>query len=81
MDAKKVLIGTIIWSLGLFLPMLLNITVMRMAIQDETYNPGHGRMLQDLLNMPLIFQIYFIAMAAVGTTLIILGFVLKPPKD
>ena len=81
MDAKKIFIGTIIWSLGLFLPLLLNITLMHMAIQNKTYNPDLGQMIQDLLSVPLILQIYFIAMVVVGTALVILGFVSKPSND
>ena len=81
MDAKKIFIGTIIWSLGLFLPLLLQILLMVIAVHSGTYKAEYARMIQDLLSVPLILQIYFIAMAVVGTALVILGFVSKPSDD
>jgi len=81
MDAKKILIGTIIWSLGVFLPLLLQVLLMALAIRSGTYKAEYGRMIQDLLDVHLILQIYFVAMAVVGIILVVAGIICKPSKD
>jgi hypothetical protein len=79
MDTRKVLFGTLIWSLGLFLPVLFHALLMNAAVKEENYSYAYDVMVKYFFHLPWILWLYLSAMAVVGTILVISG--LRNAKD
>jgi len=81
MKAKRILIGTIIWTLGILLPMLQHIMLMKAAVTEEGYTYSYHNMVKYFFGLPWIVWIYLIAMWLVGTILVISGLIGKPSQQ
>lgn len=81
MKAKRILIGTIIWSLGILLPMLQHIMLMQVAIREEGYSYSYHNIVKYFFVLPWIVWVYLAAMWLVGTILVISGFRAKPSEQ
>jgi hypothetical protein len=73
MKVKRILIGTIIWTLGILLPVLQHIMLMRVAIMEEHFTYRFSSMVKYFFDLPWILWPYLIAMWLVGTILVISG--------
>jgi hypothetical protein len=52
MKAKRILIGTIIWSLGILLPILQHIMLIKAAITEEGYTYSYRNMVKYFFDLP-----------------------------
>jgi len=73
MDTKKILSGALIWTIGLFVPMLCHALLMYAAVQEEGYTYSYHNMIKYFFNLPWIVWPYLTAMTVVGTCLVISG--------
>lgn len=81
MKVKRILIGTIIWSLGILLPMLHHIMLMKAAVTEEGYTYSYHNMVKYFFTLPWIVWVYLVAMWLVGTILVISGLRGKPSQQ
>lgn len=81
MKAKRILIGTIIWSLGILLPMLQHIMLMQVAVMEEGYSYSYHNIVKYFFGLPWIVWVYLAAMWLVGTILVISGFRAKTSEQ
>jgi len=80
MDRKKVLSGVIVWSMGLFFPLLYHVLLMQVAVQESGHSYSYHVMVKYFFALPWIVWPYVVATAVVGACLVISG--LKGnPKD
>lgn len=77
MDTKKILNGTLIWTVGIIVPMLYHVILMHAAVQQDGYTYSYNSMIK-FFKLPWIFWLYLTAMAATGTSLVVSG--IKPNK-
>jgi uncharacterized membrane protein len=80
MKVKRILVGTIIWSLGILLPMIQHIMLMQAAVSEEGYSYSYSNMVKYFFGLPWIIWVYLIAMWLVGTILVISGLRAKPSE-
>jgi len=80
MKDKRILIGTIIWSLGILLPMLQHIMLMQVAVMEEGYGYSYRSIVKYFFGLPWIVWVYLAAMWLVGTILVISGFRANPSQ-
>ena len=73
MDRKKVLSGVIVWSMGLFFPLLYHVLLMQVAVQDEGHMYSYHVMVEYFFALPWIIWPYLVAMAVVGACLVVSG--------
>ena len=81
MKVKRILIGTIIWALGILVPVLQHIMLMRVAVTEEGYTYSFRNMVKYFFDLPWIVWPYLIAMWLVGTILVISGLRAKTPQQ
>jgi len=80
MNAKKILTGVVIWSLGLGIPMLFHALLMQAAVQEDGHVYSYHVMAKYFFALPWVVWPYMIATTVVGTCLVLSG--LKDcPKD
>ena len=80
MNVKKVLVGTIIWSLGIFIPVFHHSMLMQAAVVEEGFRYSYQNMVKYFFGLPWIIWLYLIAMWLVGTILVISGLKAKPSE-
>ena len=80
MDTRKILAGTIIWTLGLFAPMFYHTQLIRAAAQESAYSYSYHNMVKYFFNLPWPVWPYMIAMAITGSLLVIAGLKNKETK-
>ena len=73
MDTKKILSGALIWSVGLLLPMLWHALLMNAAVQESGYSYSYHHMMKYFIDMPWAVWVYLIAMAIIGSVLVVSG--------
>jgi hypothetical protein len=73
MDRKKVLSGVIVWSMGLFFPLLYHVLLMQVAVQEEGHNYSYHVMVKYFFALPWIIWPYLVAMTVVGACLVVSG--------
>ena len=78
MKVKRILIGTIIWTLGILLPIIQHIRLMQVAVSEEGYSYSYHNMVKYFFDLPWLIWPYLVAMWLVGTILIITGLREKP---
>jgi hypothetical protein len=81
MKVKRILVGTIIWTLGILLPMLQHIMLMQAAVTEEGYSYSFHNIVKYFFALPWIVWVYLIAMWLVGTILVISGLKAKPSQQ
>ena len=80
MKVKRILIGTIIWTLGILIPVLQYGMLMQAAVIEEGYSYSFHNMVKYFFDLPWIIWLYLIAMWLVGTILVISGLKAKPSE-
>ena len=80
MKVKRILIGTIIWTLGILIPVLQHIMLMQVAVTEHGYSYSYRNMAKYFFDLPWIIWPYLVAMWLVGTILIITGLREKPSE-
>ena len=78
MDTKKIFSGTLVWTIGLFVPMLWHALLMNAAVQEDGYTYSYHSMIKYFFKLPWIVWPYLIAMGITGTTLVLSGIRSKP---
>jgi hypothetical protein len=81
MKVKRILIGTIIWTLGILLPVLQHIMLMQVAVTEEGYSYSYHNMVKYFFSLPWIVWLYLIVMGLVGTILVISGLKAKASEQ
>jgi len=66
---------------GILLPMLQHIMLMKAAVTEEGYTYSYHNMVKYFFGLPWIVWIYLIAMWLVGTILVISGLIGKPSQQ
>ena len=80
MKVKRILIGTIIWTLGILIPVLQYGMLMQAAAMEERVTYNFSNMVKYFFDLPWIIWLYLIAMWLVGTILVISGLKAKPSE-
>jgi hypothetical protein len=73
MDRKKVLSGAIVWSMGLFVPLLYHALLMHAAVQEGGHSYSYHVMVRYFFSLPWIIWPYLVAMTVVGACLVVSG--------
>lgn len=73
MKVKRILIGTIIWTLGILIPVLQHGIISLVASRAKNYSYAYHSMAKYFFDLPWIVWPYLIAMWLVGTILVISG--------
>lgn len=73
MDTKRVFYGTVVWSLGLFIPTLYHALLMNATVRESNYSYEYELMCREFFALPWIVWPYTIAMAVVGAKLVVSG--------
>jgi len=81
MKVKRILIGTIIWTLGVLLPVLQHIMLIKAAATEEGYSYSYSNMVKYFFDLPWLIWVYLIAMWLVGTILVITGLIAKSSQQ
>ena len=81
MKVKRILIGTIIWTLGILVPVLQHFMLMRLAVMEEHFTYRFSSMAKYFFDLPWIVWPYLVAMWLVGTILVISGLRAKAPQQ
>ena len=74
MDIKKILIGAIIWSLGLFVPALHHGMLSIAASHCTTATYKYHSLTKYFFDLPWVDGVYLVVMWLVGIALVIWGF-------
>jgi hypothetical protein len=74
MDVKKILIGAIIWSLGLFVPALHHGLLSIAAIHSRHQAYNYHSLVKYFSDLPWVDGVYLVIMWLVGLVLLISGF-------
>ena len=74
MNTNGMLKGAIVWSLGLLVPAIYHALLMLAAVQEESYGYSFESIAGKFFQLPWIVWPYLIAMAIVGSLLIVSGF-------
>jgi len=74
MDVKKILVGTIIWALGLFIPVLHHGLLSIAASQCTTATYKYHSLVKYFSDLPWVDGVYLVIMWLVGLVLLISGF-------
>jgi len=72
-DTKKIVAGTIVWSIGLAVPALYHALLMHAAVQEDGYIYSYHVMVRYFFDLPWIFWPYLVAMVVVGSVLVVSG--------
>jgi len=73
MKVKRVLIGTIIWTLGILVPALQHGIISIVASRAKTHSYAYHNLVKYFYALPWIVWLYLVAMWLVGTILVISG--------
>jgi len=80
MKVKRVFVGTIIWTLGILIPVLQHGIISIVASRAKTHSYDYHSLVKYFFDLPWIIWVYLIAMWLVGTILIISGLKAKPSE-
>jgi hypothetical protein len=70
MNAKKLFLGAIVWSVGITIPLMYHALLMNAAIQEQNYSYSFHHMVKHFFDLPWITWPYLIAMVIVGGLLV-----------
>ena len=73
MNTKKVLSGSLVWSLGLLVPIIWHALLMYAAVQENGYSYSYLNMVKYFFKLPWVIWPYLIGMAITGTALVLSG--------
>ncbi len=73
MKVKRILIGTIIWTIGILVPVLQHGIISLVASHAKTRSYAYHDLVKYFFNLPWLIWVYLIAMWLVGTILVISG--------
>ena len=74
MDVKKILTGAVIWSLGLFVPVLHHGLLSITAIHSRSHAYDYHSLVKYFSDLPWVDGVYLVIMWLVGLVLLISGF-------
>ena len=77
MDVRKILIGAIIWSLGLFVPALHHGMLAMAAIHSRNHLYNYHNLAKYFFDLPWVDGVFLVVMWLVGIVLVISGFKAK----
>ena len=78
MDVKKIFVGAIIWSLGLFVPALHHGLLSIAASHCTTATYSYHSLVRHFSHLPWVDGVYLVVMWLVGLVLLISGFRPEP---
>jgi hypothetical protein len=78
MKVKRILVGTIIWTLGILIPVLQHGIISLAASHAKTRSYAYHDLVKYFFDLPWLIWPYLIAMWLVGTVLVISGLFTKP---
>lgn len=81
MKVKRIFIGTIIWTLGILIPVLQHGIISLVASRAKTHSYAYHNLVKYFFDLPWIVWLYLVAMWLVGTILVISGLKVKPSKQ
>ena len=81
MKVKRILIGTIIWTLGIFIPVFHHIMLMLAAAIEDGFKYNYHNMVKYFFDLPWIIWPYLVAMWLVGAILVISGLRAKTSEN
>jgi len=81
MKIKRILVGTIIWTLGILIPVLQHGFISLVASRATTHSYAYHNLVKYFFALPWIVWLYLIAMWLVGTILVISGLFTKPSQQ
>lgn len=73
MKVKRILVGAILWTLGILVPVLHHGMLSIAAAQCRTHTYQYNNLVRYFFNLPWIVWVYLVAMWLVGTILVISG--------
>jgi hypothetical protein len=73
MNVKRILIGTIIWTLGILIPIMQHGIISLVASRAKNYSYAYHNLVKYFFTLPWLIWVYLIAMWLVGTILVISG--------
>lgn len=73
MKVKRILIGTIIWTLGILIPVLQHGIISLVASRARTHSYDYHNLVKYFFTLPWIVWVYLVAMWLIGTILVISG--------
>ena len=74
MKVKRILVGTIIWTLGILVPIMQHGIISLVASRAKTHSYAYHNLIKYFFTLPWIIWVYLIAMWLVGAILVISGF-------
>ena len=78
MDVKKIFIGAVIWSLGLFVPALHHGMLSMAAIHSRNHLYDYHSLAKYFFDLPWVDGVFLVVMWLVGIVLLISGFRPQP---
>jgi len=81
MDVKKIFVGAIIWSLGLFVPALHHGLLSIAASHCKTATYQYSSLAKHFFDLPWVDGVYLVIMWLVGIALVISGFKTKNAEE
>jgi hypothetical protein len=73
MDTKKIVAGTVVWSIGLAVPAFYHALLMHAAVQEDGLIYAYNTMVKYFFELPWVVWPYLIAMTIVGSILVVSG--------
>lgn len=73
MNTRKILAGTLVWTIGLGIPLLYHRSLISAAVQEEGYRYSYTAMVKHFFELPWIIWVYLVAMGIVGACLVVSG--------
>lgn len=73
MKVKRILVGAILWTLGILVPILQHSIISLVASRAKTHSYNYQSLVRYFFGLPWIVWVYLVAMWLVGTILVISG--------
>jgi len=81
MKVKRILVGTIIWTFGILVPVLQHGILSFVASRSTTHSYQYHNLVKYFFDLPWIVWMYLLAMWLVGTILVITGLIAKSSQQ
>ena len=78
---RRILVGTIIWTLGILIPVLQHGIISLVASRATTHSYAYHNLVKYFFALPWLIWVYLIAMWLVGTILVISGLFTKSSQQ